>query len=79
MPHDELMTTTRELATKIAKGPPIAIRLAKRALRKSMEEVNLESQMDYELYMNRICLQTEDFKEGVSSFLEKREAVFKGQ
>ncbi len=78
VPHDELMNATRELATKIAKGPSVAIDLIKRGVYKGVVN-DLESQLDFETLAQRICFQTEDFKEGITSFLEKREPKFKGR
>ena len=78
VPHDELMNATRELATKIAKGPSVAIDLIKRGVYKGVVN-DLESQLDFETLAQRICFQTEDFKEGMTSFLEKREPNFKGR
>ena len=75
--HDELMTQARELATKIAANPPLAVRYLKDGLRRSYHG-------DYEEMGNWIAttlgvlFQTQDHKEGVASFLEKREPVFKG-
>lgn len=78
VPHNELMKTATELATRIAKGPPIAMALAKRAIYKGMEN-SLPLQLEYETYAQNICRATEDHREGVTSFLEKREPVFKGR
>ncbi len=78
VPHDQLMTATMELATRIAKGPPITIRLTKAAIYKGLD-ADLLSHMQYELLANRIALATEDFKEGIASFIERREAQFKGR
>ena len=75
---EELMKVTRELATKIASGPRVALQLAKRALYRGAIETDLAAQTDYELYLQNMCFQTRDFQEGVNSFLEKREPVFKG-
>ena len=79
VPHEELMKVAEELANKLIKRPPIALRYAKRAIYKGLTEVDLASHLDYEVALNRICMDTEDFKEGVRAFLEKREAVFKGR
>jgi len=78
VPHGELMKVTRELATKIARGPSVAIDLIKRGVHKGAVG-DLESQLDFETLAQRICFQTEDFKEGITSFLEKREPKFKGR
>jgi 2-(1,2-epoxy-1,2-dihydrophenyl)acetyl-CoA isomerase len=77
VPQDKLMEEVRELAEKLAKGPPIAIGLIKRAAYKSLDN-NLEQQIDFEDYAQSLCFKTEDHKEGARSFMEKREAVFKG-
>jgi 2-(1,2-epoxy-1,2-dihydrophenyl)acetyl-CoA isomerase len=78
VPHDELMNATRELATKIAKGPSVAIDLIKRGVYKGAVG-DLEAQLDFETLAQRICFQTADFQEGITSFLEKREPKFKGR
>jgi len=78
VPHDELMWKARELAVKIAKGPAVAIELIKRGLYRSLNN-DLKTQLDYESYAQSLCRQTEDHKEGVRSFIEKREPNFKGR
>ncbi|KPK21611.1 MAG: hypothetical protein AMJ76_02230 [Dehalococcoidia bacterium SM23_28_1] len=75
---DELMPTAMALAERIAKGPPIAIELAKRLAYRSWRE-ELEAQAEYEEYLQRLCIESEDAQEGVLSFLEKRKPVFKGR
>ena len=77
VPDDDLMKVTRELATKIAKGPPIAIELMKRAVYRDILS-GLRVKLDFETYAQDICRRSEDHKEGVTAFLEKREAHFKG-
>jgi 2-(1,2-epoxy-1,2-dihydrophenyl)acetyl-CoA isomerase len=77
VPHDKLMEEVKKLAEKLAKGPPIAIGLIKRATYKSLDN-NLEQQIDFEDFAQSLCFKTEDHKEGARSFMEKREANFKG-
>jgi len=79
VPHEKLMETTEELANKLLKRPPIALKYAKRAIYKGLVEVDVASHLDYELALNRMCTHTEDFKEAVRAFVEKREPVFKGK
>ena len=79
VPHEKLMEATEELANKFLKRPPIALKYAKRAIYKGLVEVDLASHLDYEIALNRLCTHTEDFKEAVKAFLEKREPVFKGK
>jgi 2-(1,2-epoxy-1,2-dihydrophenyl)acetyl-CoA isomerase len=78
VPHGELMSEARELAVKIAKGPAVAIELIKRGLHRSLNN-DLKVQLDYESFAQNLCRQTDDHKEGVRSFMEKREPNFKGR
>jgi enoyl-CoA hydratase/carnithine racemase len=75
---EALMTTTIELAKKIAAGPPIAIRMSKRAMYRNMES-SLREALEYETFAQNICAGTQDAKEGIAAFVEKREATFKGE
>jgi 2-(1,2-epoxy-1,2-dihydrophenyl)acetyl-CoA isomerase len=75
---EELEKTTLALATELAKAPTKAIGLIKRTLNKALS-TDLDSILDYEAYIQQIASETEDHKEGVSAFLEKRPAEFKGR
>jgi enoyl-CoA hydratase len=79
VPPEELMAKTKGLAQRIAQNPPLAVRMAKKALYKGMNETDLRSQMDYEIFIQGGLMRTEDFNEGVTSFFEKREPKFKGK
>jgi len=74
---EALMEKTYELARKLAAGPPIAIRMAKRAIYHNMD-VDLRAGLEYETYAQNICRETEDSKEGVKAFVEKRAPKFRG-
>ena len=78
VPHDDLMPTAREMAVKMARLPPVAIRMTKEAIRKGMD-YNLAALGEYHSYALRILFGTEDFREGSTSVLEKRQPVFKGR
>ncbi len=78
VPHDELEIATLELAEKLAKGPPLAIQKAKRAIYESLM-MDLESSLDYTGALARELQDTEDHKEGARAFMEKREPLFKGK
>lgn len=78
VPDAELGTETKNLATRIARGPSVAIELMKRAVYKGIHN-SLLGQLDFEGYAQNICRQTEDHKEAVAAFLEKRKAVYKGK
>lgn len=79
VPHEKLMETTKEMAGKLAKGPPIALALIKRELRHSLRVDHPATQLDYESYCQSWTNQTEDRREGISAFREKREPQFKGR
>ncbi len=70
-PKDKLLSATRELAIHLAKGPSIAIGLTKISLYQSWGE-GLRSALENEARANAICVSTEDFKNAVRAFREKR-------
>jgi len=74
---ETLMATTLEMATSFAEGPPMAIRMAKRAMYKSMD-TSLREALEYETYAQNICSSSQDAKEGIAAFVDKREPQFKG-
>jgi len=78
VPHEELESATRELAEKLAKGPPLAIQKAKEAIYKGLG-MDLESTLRYVGSIVRELNKTEDHKEGARAFVEKREPVFRGE
>jgi 2-(1,2-epoxy-1,2-dihydrophenyl)acetyl-CoA isomerase len=74
---DQLMITAKDLATKIAAGPSVAIELMKRGLRRALNN-DLKTQLDYESYAQNTCRKTEDHKEAIQAFMGKRKPQFKG-
>lgn len=77
-PADELETETMKLAEKIAEKAPIALQLSKEAV-KFASRSNLDEGLRREVDLFAICFSTEDKKEGVAAFLEKRKPEFKGR
>ena len=78
VPADQLKTKTLEIANRIADKGPIALQLAKDAV-KLASRSNLDEGLRREVDLFALCFSTEDKDEGVSAFLEKRKPVFKGK
>jgi enoyl-CoA hydratase/carnithine racemase len=78
VPPEELMPTVHALARRIAAGPPVAIRLAKHSLYANAER-DLKSALEVETFAQNICFDTEDAREGIRAFVEKRDPVFRGR
>ncbi|HEY3296377.1 MAG TPA: enoyl-CoA hydratase-related protein [bacterium] len=72
-----LLPRARELAAHYAAAPTKAIGLIKRGLHR-MFTSDLPAALEYEAYLQEIASQSEDYREGVVAFNEKRKAVFKG-
>lgn len=75
--QDELMEKSREFANKVMSKGTYAVSLAKAAINDGMN-MDTESAYSYEADIFGLCFATEDQKEGMTAFLEKRKADFKG-
>jgi enoyl-CoA hydratase len=78
VPLDQLESKTMEIANRIAEKSPIALSLAKEAV-KIASRSNLDEGLRREVDLFALCFSTEDKDEGVAAFLEKRKAVFTGK
>lgn len=77
VPHDQLMETTMELANRIALSPPIAVALDKYMMTRFMT-MDFDEAMIWQRTAFNATAQTEDHKEGLRAFAEKRTPQFKG-
>lgn len=77
-PAAELLDAAQKMARKIASKGQIAVRLTKSAVNQGLE-MDAERGMAYEAEVFGLVFSTEDQKEGIKAFLEKRKADFKGK
>ncbi len=78
VPPDRLRSVVRELAKEIADKPPISVRLAKELINSGLE-TSLKIGEAREAEAFGTAASTEDFREGVAAFLEKRKPKFEGR
>jgi enoyl-CoA hydratase/carnithine racemase len=77
VPPDELMPAARAMAQRMAANPGHAVRLAKRLLRESLH-TRLDTLLEMAAAFQALSHQTQDHREAVSAFLEKRPPQFTG-
>jgi 2-(1,2-epoxy-1,2-dihydrophenyl)acetyl-CoA isomerase len=73
----DLASTTRELAEKIAAGPPLALRLDKQSLNRAASS-DLAAALDVEALSQGLAIASDDHREGVAAFFDKRPPKFSG-
>jgi len=77
-PADKFRETVRQFALELASRPPVAVKVAKALINKGAN-MSLDSALALEREGFGVVASSEDFKEGVSAFTEKRKPVFKGK
>jgi len=78
LPGDMLLETALGLARTLAANAPISMRLVKQVLHQAYD-LDLEAVMRLETEATLECLASEDLREGVQAFIEKRAPVYKGK
>ncbi|HEX8493010.1 MAG TPA: enoyl-CoA hydratase-related protein [Pyrinomonadaceae bacterium] len=78
VPAEDLEAKTMEIANRISEKSPIALRMAKEAVRIASRS-NLDEGLRREVDLFALCFSSEDKDEGVRAFLEKRKPAFKGK
>jgi enoyl-CoA hydratase len=78
VPFAELLDEAKRLAGAIAAKSPFAVRMAKDAVLKA-QEMTLESGLNYENRLFALLFGTQDQKEGMRAFIEKRKPEWKGR
>lgn len=77
VPHEELLPAARDLAERIAANPPEVLRMSKRLLREG-QKTDLKGVLELSAAFQALAHQTEDHREAVDAFLEKRPPKFTG-
>lgn len=78
VPEGELMDHAILLADEIAKKPPVALAFIKDSVKRG-RDMPLDLALEYEMRLFSILFSTEDQKEGMKAFIEKREPIFRGE
>lgn len=78
VPPEACLDEARKLAAEICQRSPLAVKLAKEAILKAFE-TSLRDGLDFERKCFYLLFGSEDQKEGMKAFLEKRKAEFKGK
>ena len=76
MPVNDLLTSCTNTAKKLADGPIDGLKSIVKAHDNALS-VSLSNQLDYEKDTQRVRVDSKDFKEGVSAFIEKRKPNFR--
>ena len=74
----DVLESAQELASLIAQKGPIAVRLVKKSV-DATDRLDLDAGLAFEASLFGLCFASEDQKEGMGAFLEKRPAQFKGK
>lgn len=77
VPADQLTEITAAWARRLADGPTLAYGLTKRAMYRGWDST-LEEALEYEAHLQEVAGRSHDNREGISAFLEKRDARFNG-
>jgi enoyl-CoA hydratase/carnithine racemase len=78
VPDAELMPTAKQMAKKLTRGAPLAVQMAKQLMYRGLEQT-MEAHQETARYCFQLSGKTEDVREGIMSFFEKREPRWKGK
>lgn len=78
VPKEGLMDEAKKIASEIASKPTVSVRAAKEAISRA-QDTTLEVGLEFERRIFYMLFATEDGKEGMRAFLEKRKPTFKGR
>lgn len=78
VPRAELVERAKDFLRKVTRNGPVAVRMALESVYRALDTATQEA-LDYEAALFGLLASTDDMKEGMSAFLEKRKADFKGR
>jgi len=78
VPIESLMSEAKKIAFKLTQQPPLALKTTKMVINEGMD-MNIQSALVLEARSFEILFSTEDQKEGMKAFVEKRKPIFKGR
>jgi 2-(1,2-epoxy-1,2-dihydrophenyl)acetyl-CoA isomerase len=78
VPDDELDALTSDWAQRLAAGPPLALQMSKKMLSNAFSQ-SLSEALDTEAVSQTVNFGSQDTREGIAAFLEKRPPVFRGR
>jgi enoyl-CoA hydratase/3-hydroxyacyl-CoA dehydrogenase len=78
VPPDKFRETVRQFALELASKAPVAVKIAKALINKG-SDIGLDSALALEREGFGVVASSEDLKEGVAAFTEKRKPAFKGK
>jgi enoyl-CoA hydratase/carnithine racemase len=77
-PRAEVLERGKEMLRKVTRNGPVAVRMALESIYRAVDTSTREA-LDYESSLFGLLASTEDMREGMSAFLEKRKADFRGR
>ena len=78
-PQEEFAREVGEIAGKMAKKPPLALGVGKRLINRGIRKADITAGLEEVTEAQSFLITTEDYREGVRSFFEKRKPVFRGR
>ena len=79
LPESELLSSARRYADEMLLASPMGLRLTKEGLNLAIDAPGLEAAVAVENRNQILCSRTEDAKEGMRAFIEKRPPVYQGR